>query len=254
MLKKTAILGFTVLFITCSLAFTYHRKAAAQEAPPPQTGYQIPVPVTPDTFLLRFGEWKNINYHDPASITVLVNKQNKLPAEYVPPDLVEVNIPFTFKEKGEKRLLRQEAALKLEELFNQAKEQGIIFYGVSGYRSYQTQKALFAEFTKRYGNEKIANRISARAGESEHQTGLAMDVTSQSVNYGLEDTFGETKEFAWLKDNAHKFGFVIRYPQDKEIITEYIYEPWHLRYVGQELAEILYKENLTYEEYLFFRI
>jgi len=212
------------------------------------------VPV--DTFMLKIGAASKeaINYHDVVSIAVLVNKQNQLPSDYVPPDLVEVNIPFTFKEKAEKRMLRQEAAAKLEELFSTAKENGVILYGVSGYRSYQTQQDLFVSFTRRYGTEEKANQISARPGESEHQTGLAMDVSCQSVNFGLEETFGDTDEYVWLKDNAYRFGFIIRYPKGKEYLTEYTYEPWHLRYVGQDLATKLYEQQITYEEYLFFKI
>ncbi|UWG98002.1 M15 family metallopeptidase [Dehalobacter sp. DCM] len=219
---------------------------------PQNTQSAIPV----DTFLLRVGAAAQgtIDYHDVNSIAVLVNKQNDLPADYVPSDLVNVNIPFTFKEQAPKRMLRQEAATKLEELFSAAKEQNIILYGVSGYRSYQTQEGLFANFVRRYGSEEKANQISAKPGQSEHQTGLAMDVTSQSVNFGLEETFGATDEFSWLIANAHRFGFIIRYPKGKEYLTEYTYEPWHLRYVGVELASTLYKQNITFEEYLFFKI
>ncbi|AFV02853.1 D-alanyl-D-alanine carboxypeptidase [Dehalobacter sp. UNSWDHB] len=227
------------------------------DASPDSQGSQTSAENVPvDTFMLRIGAASKeaINYHDVASIAVLVNKQNQLPSDYVPPDLVEVNIPFTFKEKAEKRMLRQEAAAKLEELFSAAKENGVIFYGVSGYRSYQTQQDLFASFTRRYGTEEKANQISARPGESEHQTGLAMDVSCQSVNFGLEETFGDTDEYVWLKDNAHRFGFIIRYPKGKEYLTEYTYEPWHLRYIGQDLATKLYEQHLTYEEYLFFKI
>lgn len=194
------------------------------------------------------------DYQGVDSVAVLVNKQNELPADYVPSDLVYVQVPFTFNEKVEKRMMRKEAAENLAELFTAAKNEGIILYGVSGYRSYETQKSLFAYFTKRDGSEEKANQISARPGQSEHQTGLAMDVSSQSVNFGLVENFGDTKEYAWLKDNAHHFGYVIRYPQGKELITEYSYEPWHIRYVGKALAAKLYAEQLTYEEYLFFRV
>lgn len=216
------------------------------------TGTAVPA----DNFLLKVGAATQgtIDYRNTESITVLVNKENDLPADYIPPDLVDVNIPFTFKEHAEKRMMRQEAASRLEELFAAGKEQNIILYGVSGYRSYQTQKCLFASFVRRYGSEEKANQISARPGQSEHQTGLAMDVTSQSVNFGLEETFGDTPEYSWLMDNAHRFGFIIRYPKGKEYLTEYTYEPWHLRYVGQELATMLYEKNITYEEYLFFKI
>ncbi len=249
--KRVTLLTLFILFITMGC----HKVSQPPSTPIPVI-QQPQLDSIKDTFTLKIGEATKdaISYKDVASVTVLVNKQNELPSDYVPPDLVEVDIPFTFKEKAEKRMLRQEAAEKLAELFKEAKTNGIILYGVSGYRSYQTQKYLFSSFIQRFGNEEEANQISARPGESEHQTGLAMDVTSQSVNFGLEQKFGDTEEYAWLKDNAHHYGFIERYPKGKEYLTEYIYEPWHLRYVGVELATKLYEEKITYEEYLFFRI
>lgn len=205
-----------------------------------------------DTFLIKRGAAaRDIEYHDPESIAVLVNKQNSLPADYVPSDLREVNIPFIFSEKSEKRLMRKEAAENLEKLFAAAKKENLFLYGVSGYRSYNTQKYLFSNNTKRFGSEEKANMISARPGESEHQTGLAMDVTSERAGFGLNESFADTPEFTWLKENAHNYGFIIRYPKEKEHITGYSYEPWHLRYVGREIAEKLLKYKITYEEYLF---
>lgn len=254
-------LGVIITFFTfISLA------GCAQPLPPdqplsPKQGQQNSPVISEDppyfeTFLVKRGAAAKeaVSYKDVSAITVLVNKQNHLPEGYVPPDLVEVEIPFTFADKSEKRMMREEAAHHLEELFAAAKDNGVILYGVSGYRSYQTQKYIFAYNINRFGSEEEANQISARPGESEHQSGLAMDVSSQSVNYGLVKIFGDTKEYEWLKDNAHLFGYTIRYPQGKEHITEYTYEPWHLRYVGKELAEELYANNFSYEEYLFFRI
>ncbi len=249
-------------FTTLALGCTQIEPPNTQPAPTPapEQGQTAP-DLSDDTtylesFLVKRGAavQEALNYSDVASVTVLVNKQNHLPSDYIPPDLVEPDIPFTFDEKAEKRLLRQEASSHLEELFTAAKENGFILYGVSGYRSYETQKNLFQYFVRRDGSEEKANQISARPGESEHQSGLTMDVTSKSVNFGLVKSFGETKEYAWLKDNAHLFGYIVRYPQGKEHITEYTYEPWHLRYVGQELALNLYESDMPYEEYLFFRI
>ncbi|KUO61305.1 MAG: D-alanyl-D-alanine carboxypeptidase [Gracilibacter sp. BRH_c7a] len=251
---------FIITIFTITLITGCAQVTSPSNQPEPKPSQLSPdlVDSTPylESFLVKRGAavQEALNYSDITSITVLVNKQNHLSDDYVPPDLVEPNIPFTFAEKAEKRLLRQEAASHLEELFTVAQENDIILYGVSGYRSYQTQEYLFQYFVQRDGSEEKANQISARPGESEHQTGLAMDVTSESVNFGLIESFGDTKEYEWLKDNAHLFGFVVRYPQGKEHITEYTYEPWHLRYVGQELALKLYENNMSYEEYLFFRI
>lgn len=263
MFKKLLIFSLLALFLTSGCSPVAPPPAAPPQDNPPISQEKpeektISSPETDllDTFMLKIGEATKdtLSYNDVNSVAVLVNKQNELPSSYVPPDLVEVNIPFTFKGKAEKKMMRVEAAEKLAELFTAAKEKSIVLYGVSGYRSYQTQKSLFAYFTQRDGSEEKANQISARPGESEHQTGLAMDVTSQSVNFGLVENFGDTKEYTWLKENAHHFGYIIRYPKGKEQITEYSYEPWHLRYVGKELAAKLYKEKITYEEYLFFRI
>lgn len=126
---------------------------------------------------------------------------------------------------------------------------GIELAAVSGFRSYERQAAIFANAVQRKG-EVEANRVSARPGQSEHQTGLAMDVSSASVGYALVEAFGETVEGKWLAQNAPKYGFIIRYPKGKEHITGYRYEPWHLRYVGVEHAMKISQRGLTLEEYL----
>ncbi len=180
---------------------------------------------------------------------VFVNKKNPLDASYKPDDLVVPDVKFSFDGDNPKKQLRREAAEALERLFAQAEEDGIELRAVSGYRSYATQKAIFERNASIKGEEE-ANRTSAYPGQSEHQTGLAMDVSAASVNYALEEIFGETEEGIWLAENAASFGFIIRYPQDKEEITGYKYEPWHLRYLGVELAEFLTEQGLTLEEFL----
>ena len=92
--------------------------------------------------------------------------------------------------------------------------------------------------------------IQRKPGQSEHQSGLAADVSSPSVNYALTESFGKTDEGIWLAQNAHKFGFIIRFPDGKESITGYLYEPWHIRYVGESVATEIYAKDLTLEEYL----
>lgn len=182
-------------------------------------------------------------------ILVLVNKQHSLPADYVPANLVQPKIPFPFSEDLPKKLMRKEAATALEALFAQAKEDQIKLVGLSGYRSYQRQKEIFNYNAQKVGKE-VANRTSAYPGQSEHQTGLAMDVTSAQMNYRLHSSFGDTKEGIWLAKNAADFGFIIRYPKGKEAITGYSYEPWHLRYVGTKAAKEIAENNITLEEYL----
>lgn len=182
-----------------------------------------------------------------SSLAVLVNKKRSLSGNYEPEDLVTVEVPITGRNENKK--LRKEAADKLKELFEEAKENGFKLYALSGYRSYQLQVEIFTNYAKKKGEEE-ANRSSARPGQSEHQTGLVMDITSESVDLVLTGEFGETPEGIWVAENAHRYGFIIRYPKGKEHITGYIYEPWHLRYMGKELATDVYNSGLTYEEYL----
>ncbi|HEY5587168.1 MAG TPA: D-alanyl-D-alanine carboxypeptidase family protein [Ruminiclostridium sp.] len=193
----------------------------------------------------------NSNYHiiqNPYSILALVNKHNSLPSTYVPQNLVVPNIPFLYLEFLPQKLMRFEAAQALEQLFAKAKKDNISLLGVSGYRSYNAQVNIFGNKIKASSN---ANQSSARPGESEHQTGLSIDLTSPSINYVLTQSFGETKEGKWLKENAPNYGFIIRFPQGKELITGYQYEPWHIRYVGIPVAKKISQNNLTLEEYLF---
>lgn len=185
---------------------------------------------------------------DPEAIAVLINKRYALPKEYKPADLTEPNVPFIFKEKSDKRLLRKEAAEALERLFAAAEEDGIRLAGVSGYRSYAYQKGLFERYVKRDGLE-AASRYSARPGHSEHSTGLAMDVSGINGKCAATDCFADTEEAKWLAEHVYDYGFIIRYPQGKEEITGYKYEPWHLRYVGVDVAAEIKEQGITLEEY-----
>ncbi|WP_410864249.1 SH3 domain-containing protein, partial [Peribacillus sp. SIMBA_075] len=188
----------------------------------------------------------------PESIPVLVNKKNKLPENYVPKDLVYTSIPFTFKEKTEKRKMRSEAAAAISKLFAESKKQGVSLLGVSAYRSHATQVALFDYYVKRDGYAK-AITYSALPGTSEHETGLAIDVTGGNGKCAAEDCFGGTKEAKWLQAHADDYGFIIRYPKGKESVTGYKYEPWHLRYVGKPIAQTIMSQGLTLEEYYYTR-
>ncbi|MDT9724733.1 D-alanyl-D-alanine carboxypeptidase family protein [Xylanibacillus composti] len=185
---------------------------------------------------------------NPTAFDVVVNKQRRLPDGYYPDDLVVPNVPFSFSGESEKKKLRKQAAEALEQLFAQAEEDGIALRAVSGFRAFGTQQAIFQSNVQRQGEEE-ARRYSAYPGTSEHQTGLAMDVSSPSVNNALEDTLGATEEGKWLAENAAAYGFIIRYPEGKEHITGYAYEPWHLRYVGKQVAQQIHEQALTLEEY-----
>ncbi|OAS88572.1 M15 family metallopeptidase [Metabacillus litoralis] len=184
---------------------------------------------------------------NPANILAMVNKEYSLPESYKPANLVVPNVEFSFGDADvPQRYLREEAARALEELFVLAKQVGIELIAVSGFRSYSRQQEIFNVEKETKGEEKALQAV-ALPGKSEHQTGLAMDVTSRSV--GIKEEFGETKEGKWVKENAHIAGFIIRYPKGKESITGYQYEPWHLRYVGKEQASVIYENELTLEEY-----
>lgn len=188
---------------------------------------------------------------DPESIMVLVNKKRNLSPDWVPDDLVIPNVNFA-NSGSEVKHMRKEAAGALEQLFSSAKKDNINLMAVSGYRSFSTQKRIFESNAKQYGDA-LANMTSARPGQSEHQTGLAMDLSCATLNGGLQESFGNTPEGQWVQKNAAEFGFIVRYLKGSENITGYNYEPWHIRYVGKEAAKYIMEKNITLEEYLGFK-
>lgn len=189
-------------------------------------------------------------FHQPDSIFVLVNKTFPLPNNYVPQNMCIPNVPFDTVTYTEKKFMHTEAAKALENLFAAAYKEKIFLCAISGYRSFQRQEELYHTSVQTNGIEH-ARLFSALPGCSEHQTGLAMDVSAASVDFQLEQSFSETIEGVWLAEHAFSFGFVLRYPKGKEKITGYAYEPWHLRYLSIPLAYYLKKENLVLEEYVY---
>ncbi len=185
---------------------------------------------------------------EPDSYTVLVNREYPISKDYVPADLVVPNVGFSFYGTYEKSYVRKRAAVALEKLFAGAQQEGYMLKAVSAYRSYERQTQIYNNNVNTRGSDKT-NKVSAKPGSSEHQTGLAIDVSCNSVGCALETSFGQTSEGKWLKKNCHKYGFIIRYPKNKTKITGYSYEPWHLRYVGKNLAKYLKKNKMTLEEY-----
>lgn len=170
-------------------------------------------------------------------LLVLVNKYNKLSKNYVPSNLKTVS-------SGSAKL-RKDAKEAFDKMAAAAKKDGLKIYGSSGYRSYNHQSSLYNNYVKEDGKAE-ADTYSARAGHSEHQTGLAIDITKSGGSF----ISNSDKEFTWLKNNSYKYGFILRYPKGKENITGYMYEPWHYRYLGEEVAKEVYEANLTYEEYV----
>lgn len=183
------------------------------------------------------------NIINPSCRTVLVNKYNQLPANYIPMDLEVINIKYN----PEALLLRHGAREAFEEMCHAAEEEGIyLLTAISTFRSFNYQEEVYyrkktPDITlEEYQTER--DKVSARAGHSEHQTGLAVDIND------LEECFEATSEGKWLVYNSYRFGFILRYPKGKESITGYNYEPWHYRYIGTELAEAVYFSGLTYDE------
>lgn len=185
---------------------------------------------------------------DAASITVLVNKEYSLPSSYIPKELVIPDVRFFAAESEEKKYMRSEAASALEEMFAAAADSGETLYGVSAYRSYSRQSEIYNKNIRQRGSA-ATNKVSAIPGHSEHQTGLAIDISCKELNGSLSEKFAYTSEGQWVSDNSYKYGFIVRYPKDKEHITGYTYEPWHIRYVGTDLATYLHDNDYTLEEY-----
>lgn len=192
----------------------------------------------------------NYDHYDTDAITntnvndgnlLLVNKYTKLSNDYVPQTLT--NIPLTYAFDGNQTT--KEVLDAFKNMWNAAKKEGLTLIVNSSYRDYTSQDEVWKHYENVYGEE-YADSIAARPGFSEHQTGLALDI----ITYGAKkNTFEETDEFKWLDKNAHKYGFILRYPKGKEDITGYAYESWHYRYVGIELATEIKKLNITFDEY-----
>lgn len=181
-------------------------------------------------------------------LLILINKQNPVDQAYKPEDLTPIKY-YASNRSEAGRYMREEAAGQFHKLVEAAAAEGHELVMTTAYRSYGFQQTLWNNYVASEG-EAAASRFSARPGQSEHQSGLAVDVSAPSVDYALTDSFGETEEGIWLAQNAHRFGFIIRFPEGKEDITGYLYEPWHIRYVGGPVAAEIYAKDITLEEYL----
>ena len=172
---------------------------------------------------------------------VLVNKYNYLDKDYIPSDLVKLD-----KYAKDNIYLKKEAYQAFLLMVNDLLKYDLKIRIISAYRSYNYQKTLYTNYL-RQDNVNEVDKYSARPGYSEHQTGLAIDIDNYQFDY---TNFHKTKEYSWMLNNAYKYGFILRYPQNKEMITGYQYEPWHYRYVGN-IATYIYEHHLTYEEYYY---
>ena len=174
---------------------------------------------------------------------MLVNKYYILESGFHHGKLVTISSNYDNK-KGSR--LNEDAYGAFRKLVDAAGKKGYNIRSNSAYRSYSYQDGLYSNYKKNNGLT-WADKWSARAGHSEHQTGLALDVGVKS-DHSL-GSFEYSKEFTWMRDNSYKYGFILRYPKDKQEITGYGYEPWHYRYVGVKAARYIYENDITFEEY-----
>ena len=182
-----------------------------------------------------------LSKEEASKLDVIVNKYYKLDKDYEPEDLTVINSKFA---SGTQKL-RKEAADKFEEMASDMLKENLKIYAGSTYRSYSYQEGLYNRYVKKDGF-KEAETYSARAGYSEHQLGLAVDIVNGKWNYLSEGN----KEYTWLINNSYKYGFILRYPHESEYITGYVFEDWHFRYLGIELATKVHESKLTYDEYI----
>jgi D-alanyl-D-alanine carboxypeptidase len=205
---------------------------------PPETVEKTPAPTPAPTPEPETAQWPVIYSMDQASsLTVVVNKKHKLPSNYAP-NLQSVP-------GGQ---LRPEAANAISALLADAQNAGVPMKIISSYRSYDTQVSTYNKWVQIDGKAQ-ADRSSARAGHSEHQTGLAVDVGMPDGSCNLEICFGSKPQGIWVAQNAHKYGFIVRYESDTEAVTGYQYEPWHLRYLGVDIATAVVNSGQTLDQY-----
>ena len=184
---------------------------------------------------------------DPTSLWVIVNKKNAIPITFAP-NLTVPSVRLRLSADEEQMQINTQTAPAIKEMFNDAsKDGGSLVFG-SGYRSAAKQKLFYNSYVAKDG-KKAADSYSARPGHSEHQTGFAADVTSPSGKCHLQICWEDTPEGQWLASNSWRYGFIIRYPNGKTNITGYQYEPWHVRYVGKDLAAKIHESGQTLEEF-----
>lgn len=183
---------------------------------------------------------------NPEEVLTLVKKGFYLPSTYVPSDLVVPNIAIA--PDNTDNTVRAVAGTALEEMFAAAAGENMQLVFNSGYRSYDEQTKVYNEIEGIYGGIYVSEYV-ALPGASEHQTGLGVDITSQSVVDGTRITFGDTAEYQWVIENCHRFGFIVRFDTDNANITGIANEPWHLRFVGVEVATEIKQSGITFEEY-----
>ncbi len=242
-MKKKIILLLAVIAIITTVYFFLNQKAEAPGNSNNSSAGGDPASVNiPAEDLAKY----TIDVQE--SIYYIVNKNRPISTSYVPANLLKPDVALVPGDNPQEQQLRSEAAQAAEAMFDAAKNSGFDLVMTSGYRSAQLQEIIYDGYVARDG-QAAADRYSARAGTSEHQTGLAVDITTPGQQCYLEACFADTPEGRWLKQNAHKYGFHLRYQKGKEDITGYQFEPWHFRYVGGDLAQRLHDSGQTMEEF-----
>ena len=185
------------------------------------------------------------DYEDPVvvtdfSYTMLINKHRMLKEDYVPKDLVDLDLEYAADEEMQ---ANRTAYIAFKQMSESAKKEGYNLVINSAYRSYKQQQEISDTYLKLYGQNYVNNYV-LRPGYSEHQTGLAFDIGSRDTN-----VFAQSDEYTWIVDNCYKYGFIYRFQTNTEDLTGIRHEAWHYRYVGKKAAKIIYEEKLTLEEY-----
>lgn len=241
--KKLGLVALITLLLCTIVAILWFPKRASPSPPVSkiEATKDSPKTATPDKKLVPAPPDETFNRQaysldDPTSLWVVVNKARPLPSNYVPAELTAAGVGG-----GQ---LRSQAVVALNKLNNGVQLSGLGLKVISAYRSYAAQSSVYNGYVTRDGQAQ-ADTYSARPGYSEHQTGWAVDVGNKNGSCDLQICFGQTALGVWLSNHAAEYGFIIRYPQDQP--TGYQYEPWHLRYVGVELAKQLYTNKQTME-------
>lgn len=180
---------------------------------------------------------------------ILINKENPVAEDYCADDLAPIKY-YAEDRDPQWRYMRSEAADHFHEMVEAARADGIDFVMTTAYRSYGFQSILWDNAINRYGSEEAANTLVAKPGQSEHQSGLDVDISSAENDYQLNENFGDTEAGKWVAAHAAEYGFILRYPADKTDITGYNFEPWHVRYVGKTAAEEITEQGIVLEEYV----
>lgn len=248
-MKRSVLINITIVLAIIILSFIWlYSRPLKILAPTPDT-VEIPKITPPAIPNATIFDKKQYSLSDPNSNWVIVNKHLPLnPVTYVPPDLITPNVLLRSSTSSSEMMTRNAVALALENMFALASSQNIKLMLASGYRSYNLQTTVYANEISANG-QLNADKQSARPGHSEHQTGLAVDIEPANRQCELSVCFADLPEGKWLAQHASDYGFIIRYPDGQQSIVGYTYEPWHIRYVGKELAKEVSNSKLTLEQF-----